>query len=75
MKDRYAKGRSTPRPIRYNDRLWEDFAKVAAARRLSAADLIRGLMAEAVLEYRLAGERSKRSSIPEETVVVELELD
>jgi len=75
MQDRYEKGRSTPRPIRYNDRLWADFAKVAAARRLSAADLIRGLMAEAVLEYRLEVERTKRSSIREETVEVVIDLD
>jgi len=44
MADRYTSGRSTPRPIRYNDRLWADFTRYAKRRKTPAAVLLRSLM-------------------------------
>jgi hypothetical protein len=46
MPDRYTRGPSTPRPIRYNDRLWADFTRYAKQVNLPTAVLIRQAMAE-----------------------------
>lgn len=68
-------GKSTPRPIRFNNRLWADFTEVARSKHLTAADMLRGLMMEVVLEYKLEEAREQCSSPVEEDVEFELELD
>ena len=77
---RYTGGHSTPRPIRFNDSLWCDFAKVAKSLRLSTADAIRLAMVALINQHATPAQtptsapmRQVRRRQPD--IQIEVELD
>jgi hypothetical protein len=77
MADRYTDGPSTPRPIRYNDKLWRDFQRAAARRKLHAADLLRELMIAHLTkpaQEKPGNQHIDESATPLEDVCVEIDL-
>lgn len=78
--DRYTGGRSTPRPVRFNDLLWSDFARFAKRRGMTAADALRRAMIETLDKHDAATLRKTSSvhieplaSLPRD-IIVEVDL-
>lgn len=78
--DRYTGGRSTPRPVRFNDLLWSDFARLAKKQGLTAADALRRAMIETLDKHgaatiqRTATERIRPTPRQPDDITIEVDL-
>ena len=79
--DRYIGGRSTPRPVRFNDLLWSDFARFAKKQGMTAADALRQAMIETLDRHGAATIKKPTSvpithpRVPSADVTIELDLE